>query len=691
MKFNKKAKYLLVGFSIISALAIIAGSTAAVTIHSNQKSLTKSPTKASSDNNNNNNSNSTKSNPSSNSGIGKTNSNSSDNNNGSNTNGNGRTSGTNGSNSNNNNNNTNSNSPSKTSGSDSNSSNSKNTNTTNGEPNKNGTGSKSGNSTPNTGSTGTKTGNSGSTQKNPKNTQPEPLPTNTGENEGIVNILDSLLNNYINVTNYDSMNTLTAVQALNKPNALTYAIKQAILNQISQSTFEVDGNSYKTLEIVNNINVKLPNINSLNSNYSIQIQPVTLSYNGISLKTSNGDSTFTIIGFKQSSYETYMEDSILNWLNSDQNVLNTSNSSFVDLIQQNLLISTNNSNTIEEYCISNNFIDFTDFKVSFKQLPQVDAKTLGNFANDYWLTISAMSSQPINFTNLSNTTSSSSNTVSAGTIFTWTLPYALNTISLNSNQTELEMLLNSAYSSTSTNETLLVPFGLSISITSQTNEWLSNKTIAFDFTSKNNNYELPPTWSVEFNEYADALNLLDYGILNNVSDLGNTNKTASSFITMGIVYAYMYAFWGFCASDLQNFSINWSSPVNGYSFMVIHYVTNTPLWWNSSFQNGSTGGGFSVPVGTYYAVVIPYNKNSVYFSKNNQLIINPISLNANTNGCFNFYCGTTFSNDSYYSAFYDDGCNMNNLTYINTARWGVYSFKFNSDIVWNDASSSTKN
>ena len=649
MKFNKKAKYLLVGFSIIGALAIIAGSTAAVTIHSNQKSLTKSPTKASSDNNNN--SNSTKSNPSSNSGIGKTNSNSSGNNNGSNS-----------------------------------------KNTTNGEPNKNGTGSKSGNSTPNSGSTGTKTGNSGSTQTNPKNTQPEPSPTNTGENEGIANTLDSLLNNYINVANYDSMNTLTAAQALNKPNALTYAIKQAILNQISQSTFEVDGNSYKTLEIVNNINVKLPNINSLNSNYSIQIQPVTLSYNGISLKTSDADSTFTIIGFKQSSYETYMENSILNWLNSDQNVLNTSNSSFVDLIQQNLLISTNNSNTIEEYCISNNFIDFTDFKVSFKQLPQVDAKTLGNFANDYWLTISAMASQPINFTNLSNTTSSNSNTVSAGTIFTWTLPYALNTISLNNNQTELEMLLNSAYSSTSTNETLPVPFGLSISITSQTNEWLSNKTIAFDFTSKNNNYELPPTWSVEFNEYADALNLLDYGILNNVSDLGNTNKTASSFITMGIVYAYMFLFWGFCASDLQNFSINWSSPVNGYSFMVIHYITNTPLWWNSSDNTaGGSSGGFLVPADTYCAAVIPYNKNSVYFSKNNQLIINPISLNANTNGCFNFYCGTTFSNDSYSSALYNSGCNMDNLNCINTARWGVYSFKFNSDIVWNDASSSTKN
>ena len=53
MKFNKKAKYLLVGFSIIGALAIIAGSTAAVTIHSN------SPSKTSGSDSNNSNSKNT--------------------------------------------------------------------------------------------------------------------------------------------------------------------------------------------------------------------------------------------------------------------------------------------------------------------------------------------------------------------------------------------------------------------------------------------------------------------------------------------------------------------------------------------------------------------------------------------------------------------------------------------------------
>ncbi|MBO6042569.1 hypothetical protein J6P52_05500, partial [bacterium] len=258
---------------IIGALAIIAGSTAAVTIHSNSKSLTTSPTKASSDNNNPNSTSSSRND----SGIGTTNSNSSSNNNGPNTkNQNGTTSGKHGSNSNNN-----------TSGSNSN----------------------------NSGSTGPGPApGPGPVQTNPKNTQPEPSPTSTNSNSDktIVSKLDSLLNSSINVANYDSMNTLTPTQALNEQTNLTNAIRQAILNQISQSPFEVDGNSYNPFQIVGEINVKLPNANSLNSNYSAQIQGVTLSYNGISLKTSDGDSTFTIIGFKQSSYETYIENSILN-------------------------------------------------------------------------------------------------------------------------------------------------------------------------------------------------------------------------------------------------------------------------------------------------------------------------------------------------------------------------------------------
>ncbi|MBO7043425.1 hypothetical protein J6W34_02620, partial [bacterium] len=44
MKIKRRSKYLLVGGAIIGALAIIAGSTAAVTIHSNNKLVAKSAT-----------------------------------------------------------------------------------------------------------------------------------------------------------------------------------------------------------------------------------------------------------------------------------------------------------------------------------------------------------------------------------------------------------------------------------------------------------------------------------------------------------------------------------------------------------------------------------------------------------------------------------------------------------------------
>ena len=616
MKFNKKTKYLLVGFSIIGALTIIAGSTAAVTIHSN--------------------------------------------------------------------------SPSKISGSDSNSSNSKNTNTTNDEPNKNGTGSKSKNSTSKSGSTGTKKANPGSTQTNPKNTQPEPSPTSTNSNSDktIASKLDSLLNSSINVANYDSMNTLTPTQALNEQTNLTNAIRQAILNQISQSPFEVDGNSYNPFQIVGEINVKLPNANSLNSNYSAQIQGVSLSYNGISLNASNGSSTFTIVGFKQSSYETYIENSILNWLDSGQNVLNTSNSSFIDLIQQNLLMS-NGSNTWEEYYISNNYTSFSDFKVSFTQLPEKDAEALGSHANDYWLTISAISNEIINFTSLNTSSSSNSQTttysVSGGTTFTWVLPYALNTISLNNNKTELQLLVNSSYSNFTNNENLPVPFGLSINITSQTNEWLSNKTIAFDFASTNNHYELPTTWAVQFNKYADAVNLIDYDLINNVANFAGTNKSVYSF-TSWLINTYMWAWVGMSPSYFGNWYINWSSNTfNGYNLLEIHFICYAAICWSANLEFSGTK-TYVTPSDVCYTLFLPFNKKSVFVGSNNKLYINALPTTAMDQIDFPIYCGSSISDlTTYDSIFINDGwANMTKNFTDDGKIQSLRNFEFLPSISWND-------
>ena len=503
------------------------------------------------------------------------------------------------------------------------------------------------------------------------------------------------------------MNTLTPTQALNEQTNLTNAIRQAILNQISQSPFEVDGNSYNPFQIVGEINVKLPNTNSLNSNYSAQIQGISLSYNGISLNASNGSSTFTIVGFKQSSYETYIENSILNWLDSGQNVLNTSNSSFTDLIQQNLLISS--SNTLEEYYISNNYTSFSDFKVSFTQLPQKDAEALGSYANDYWLTISAISNEIINFTSLNtasyasksgspsitpfaslNTTSSSNsqtitNSVSGGTTFTWVLPYALNTISLNNNKTQLQLLVNSNYSNFTNNENLPVPFGLSINITSQTNEWLSNKTIAFDFASTNNHYELPTTWAVQFNKYADAVNLLDYDLINNVANFAGTNKSVYSFASW-LIDTYMWAWVGMSPSYFGNWYINWSSNTfNGYNLLEIHFICYAAICWSANLEFGGTK-TYVTPSDVCYTLFLPFNKKSVFVGSNNKLYINALPTTAMDQIDFPIYCGSSISDlTTYDSIFINDGwTNMTKNFTDDSKIQSLKNFEFLPSISWND-------
>ena len=261
MKIKRKSKYLLVGGAIIGALAIIAGSTAAVTIHSNSKSLTTSPTKASSDNNNPNSTSSSRND----SGIGTTNSNSSGNNNGSNVN---NASGT-------------------TSQNSGNSSNSKNANATNGESSKNGTSSISRNNTSNSGSTGTKTGNSGSqnssnndgsdtngkssnkgtnngnqtsgsssTQTNPKNTQPQHSPTSTNSNHNKTN------------SNGTTKGTSSTSSAKNSPNP-------------DKGNSSIPTNKDNGTKSLGNDNSPAKSISGTNSNQTIENDSVTSLLNSL--------------------------------------------------------------------------------------------------------------------------------------------------------------------------------------------------------------------------------------------------------------------------------------------------------------------------------------------------------------------------------------------------------------------------
>ena len=129
----------------------------------------------------------------------------------------------------------------------------------------------------------------------------------TNRNHQIATILDSILNQEIEVSGFS---TITASNAIKND---TTSLKTAIINAIeteianSKETFNIDAISYTLSEIDNGLNVAyLPSSISSTDNENMQIPGVQLSYNSINLtpktttSTSNSSTnTFTIIGFKK--------------------------------------------------------------------------------------------------------------------------------------------------------------------------------------------------------------------------------------------------------------------------------------------------------------------------------------------------------------------------------------------------------
>jgi hypothetical protein len=116
-------------------------------------------------------------------------------------------------------------------------------------------------------------------------TNPGGQSSSTNRNHQIATKLDSLLSQYINVANYESMKTYTAADALNAEASdnLKTAIIKAIVAEIGSDQFTFDGLTYTAQEIGNGIKVSLPSAISLQDDMNSQIPGVTLSYNGISL------------------------------------------------------------------------------------------------------------------------------------------------------------------------------------------------------------------------------------------------------------------------------------------------------------------------------------------------------------------------------------------------------------------------
>ena len=239
MKIKRRSKYLLVGGAIIGALAIIAGSTAAVAVHSNNKLVAKSAT-----------TNNTKP-------LGTENSHS-----------------TNPNNSNsihNETKNSNANNPS-----------SSNNHEVNGPDS----------STP--------TKNDSNSSNTPSKITKTPDGT-TNDSHSVTSLLDTLLSNIINVAKYDEMSSNTVQDAFNVQSTLKQAIKQAIQNEITTAAnkFLAINSNYSIQDIIDNIQITLPTTLSALDIEQAQISNVTLSYENTSLSNSSNTSNFIVQGFKE--------------------------------------------------------------------------------------------------------------------------------------------------------------------------------------------------------------------------------------------------------------------------------------------------------------------------------------------------------------------------------------------------------
>ena len=465
MKIKRRSKYLLVGGAIIGALAIIAGSTAAVTIHSNNKLVEKSATTNSTKPNGSNpiKSTGTTKNSSANStspnspDAGKTNSGGSANQN-------------NPSNSSKNNNPNNSNNGAEQNGANKQKKNAKDApeNTqgnggqsagdqgknSNSNPDKTPLNKDSGGGHETSGKTST-----GSTKNNttPGKTNsgggvvPAPVPVPSPTDYNSLNYDLDINQNQANLSNVNTVNYLTnsfsltnikengkSININNSSGTLTYTIVDLINNKILTT---------KTLVLSTSSSANW-------TNFSYNFAPaITTSSQLFSISVSLSISNAT-------SKKPLIENTTYNFKIINPLQLSTSyseNGSLEQLFEKQMLSWVGNSSSTEWYDFINqwyfwyalndvNASYFDDCKVYFSQMPTND-----NLGTNEFLTIQAISTKPISvkwYTGNNNTSNvldwgsidNKITPIAVGSIFTWTLPYELAQLTYTNGELNLPML-----------------------------------------------------------------------------------------------------------------------------------------------------------------------------------------------------------------------------------------------------------
>ena len=438
MKIKRRSKYLLVGGAIIGALAIIAGSTAAVTIHSNNKLVAKSATTNSSKPNSSNPSKSagTTKNSSTNSpspstpDTGKTNSGSAANQNKNAKDAPGNTQGKDGQSVGDQGKNSNAN-PDKT------------------PLNKDSGGGHETSGKTSTGSTKNSTTPHKSSASGVVPDTPVPIPTDYNS----LNYDLDINQNQANLSNVNTVNYLTnsfsltnikengkSININNSSGTLTYTIIDLTNNKILTTKTLVLSTSSPT------------NWTNFSYNFAAAITTSSQLFSiSVSLSISNATSKKPLI-----------ENTTYNFKIINPLQLSTSyseNGSLEQLFEKQMLSWVGNSSSTEWYDFINqwyfwyelndvNASYFDDCKVYFAQMPTND-----NLGTNEFLTIQAISTKPISvkywysWSNTSNPLSpdfggidNNITPIAVGSVFTWTLPYELAQLTYTNGELNLPML-----------------------------------------------------------------------------------------------------------------------------------------------------------------------------------------------------------------------------------------------------------
>ena len=416
---------------------------------------------------------------------------------------------------------------------------------------------------------------------------------------------------FFKLSSQSSYTKAATLPIIDQNGKLEFAGSDSLSYTFSANTFSTLGtyNIYAQINYTDNFNSSISNT----ANLTVTSTASSLNYN----------------------YETYMENAIANWINAGTNaVANTSlsgtqpQSTFNDFIQQN-------GAGYEVHATSQ---DFDNYKVSFTSTPSADSSELGS---NKWLTITATATTTIDMYYWEGNNGWGAKggiTVASGSQFVWTLPYALADISYSSSTAGgmLEMALNSTYSNASSNESLLVPFGLSVGTStdptsiSKTWSFTSNYdgVLANNYGSNGESFILPGTWVVPYSQDETAINLFANQLSTRTFMFTSITLKTNNFITnlmknnevslMNINARYR---------DFRNWDWWWNLPA-----MYQHYFLNIRAFNHHEFTtlhgankpNTKQISSVFIPISSYYPSTFSYLKSLTifnYFSASSNAIL----------------------------------------------------------------------